>query len=277
MPLELPIPKLDASLLGAHRLFALTDEALFEACGVRVAFTSRAGGVSTGAYASLNCANHVGDDVQAVQRNRQLVVEALAAGGQRPRLIVPSQVHGANIVDVNDAAGFEVASAEAVQGADGIIVRCDDVAALLNFADCLPTILVAPDGSFAVVHAGWRGAVAHIARKAAELLIPEPSARAGVNAYIGPHIRSECFEVGEEVAERFAHEFGSAALADASHVSLCGAVRRDLQDAGLKAERIADAEVCTVCSSDKYYSYRASNGTCGRNAAVAVRMGTRES
>lgn len=271
MQTKFPKPSLDASLLGAHRLFVLTDEALFAACGVRVAFTSRAGGVSEGAYASLNCGNHVGDDAQAVQRNRQLVVEALAVENVQPHLIVPSQVHGTNIVDLRDVAGLKAAGAEAIDGADGIIVRCEDVAALLNFADCLPVVLVAPNGAFAVVHAGWRGAVAHIARKAAELLVPALAQRAGVNAYIGPHIHSECFEVGNEVAARFKEEFGAVAVPDARHVSLAAAVQRDLEEAGLRPERIVDAGICTVCASDEYFSYRASGGTCGRNAAVAVR------
>ena len=68
---QLPLPQLDALPLGAHRaLQALTDEHLFVQTGVRIAFTSRAGGVSEGPYASLNCALHVEDDEQAVLRNR---------------------------------------------------------------------------------------------------------------------------------------------------------------------------------------------------------------
>lgn len=268
-----PLPTLDASQLGAHHLFALTDEALFEACGVRIMFASRAGGVSEGAFASLNCSSAVGDAPAAVARNRELVSRALGQVGREPvSLIVPSQVHGTHIVDVKHVCQCEDAAREAEAGADGIVVRCSDVTALLNFADCLSLILVAPAGDFAVIHAGWRGAVAHIAHKAACLLAPAPDQAALLNAYIGPHIHSECFEVDCDVAKRFTAEFGRDVVADEHHVSLLAAVRSDLLRAGVRPQRIVDAGICTSCHSDKYFSFRASGGTCGRNSVAAVRM-----
>ena len=59
---QLPIPQITARRFGARCLPALTDDALYERTGVRVAFTGRAGGVSEGPYSSLNLGNHVGDD-----------------------------------------------------------------------------------------------------------------------------------------------------------------------------------------------------------------------
>jgi len=384
----LPLPKLDALPLGAHRLLrcedgtnnasscraeavaegvdngrtktgngtsimavgeshdgalpVLTDEALFEACGVRIAFTGREGGVSEGPYAKLNCASHVEDDEQAVLRNRQIVLDAL--GVPNAQLIVPNQVHGTNVVCVGDPAdaantgGSSAVSAdgssaaslantsdtnqvhgtnvvcigdpadrataasssgaspvtsaaanpansatskvlsvsdaleEAAEGADAIVVKVPEVAALLNYADCLSLIIVAPSGSFAVVHAGWRGAVAHIASKAAlELAEQTGEDPSQLNAYIGPHIRSECFEVSVEVAERFAAEFGASVVVGKRHVSLARAVACDLESAGMSPQRIADCGICTKCNPDRYFSYRATNGCCGRHSAAAVR------
>lgn len=271
MPAQFPFPVLDALPLGAHRLVALTDEALFEACGVRVMFTGREGGVSAGAYSSLNTGSHVDDDPVAVERNRRLVLEA--AGAPDAPLVVPNQVHGTNFVNVPSAEGVRAAMAEAAEGADGVLVDVPGVAALLNFADCLPLVIVSPSGRFAVAHAGWRGAVAGIAGKAARVLAEGDACEPGeFNAYIGPHIRSECFEVGEEVAARFAAEFGNAVLEDERHVSLAAAVAADLVRVGFDARRIADCGICTKCHSDRYYSYRASNGECGRHAAFAVRF-----
>ena len=402
----LPLPKLDALPLGAHRLLryedgtnntsscraeavsegadngrtkagngasimavgeshdgalpVLTDEALFEACGVRIAFTGREGGVSEGPYAKLNCASHVEDDEQAVLRNRQIVLDAL--GVPNARLIVPNQVHGTNVVCVGgpddratatgstaassanpsatyqahgtnavceggsagtvntdgfmapnqvlgaddahigdstgtaNAAGQSVADPatsaaadlivpvagkvlsvsdaleEAAEGADAIVVKVPEVAALLNYADCLSLIIVAPSGSFAVVHAGWRGAAAHIASKAAlELAEQTGEDPSQLNAYIGPHIRSECFEVSAEVAEQFAAEFGASVVVGKRHVSLARAVACDLESAGMSPQRIADCGICTKCNPDRYFSYRATNGRCGRHSAAAVR------
>ena len=286
----------------------LTDEALFEACGVRIAFTGREGGVSEGPYAKLNCASHVEDDEQAVLRNRQIVLDAL--GVPNAQLIVPNQVHGTNVVCVGDpddratATGSTAATAasssgasavtsavanfansvtskvlsvsdaleEAAEGADAIVVKVPEVAALLNYADCLSLIIVAPSGSFAVVHAGWRGAAAHIASKAAlELAEQTGEDPSQLNAYIGPHIRSECFEVSAEVAEQFAAEFGASVVEGKRHVSLARAVACDLESAGMSPQRIADCGICTKCNPDRYFSYRATNGRCGRHSAAAVR------
>ena len=41
---QLPIPQITARRFGARCLPALTDDALYERTGVRVAFTGRAGG-----------------------------------------------------------------------------------------------------------------------------------------------------------------------------------------------------------------------------------------
>ena len=269
---DLPFPVLDALPLGAHRLIALTDEALFRACGVRVMFTGREGGESDGPYASLNTGSHVGDDLDVVGRNRRIVLEA--AGAPCAKLVVPNQVHGTDLVRVSEIGEVDDAIGRAEEGSDGVVVEVPGVAALLNFADCLPLVLVSPSGRFAVVHAGWRGAVAGIAGKAVRALAVGDSCSAGAyNAYIGPHIRSECFEVGEDVAVRFEDAFGRDVLEGARHVSLASAVAVDLERAGLAASRIADCGICTKCHPDRYYSYRASNGECGRHAALAVRAG----
>ncbi|MBQ9001796.1 MAG: laccase domain-containing protein [Eggerthellaceae bacterium] len=256
----LPLPVLDALPLGARRLVALTDKALFANTGVRIAFTGRDGGVSTGQYSSLNCASHVGDDIGAVTRNRRIVCEA--AGVPDAQLVAPSQVHGTELIWATEEGNPE---------ADGVLVGVSGVAALLNSADCLLFVIVSPTGKFAVVHAGWRGAIAHIALKAArELVRGDDALPPECNAYIGPHIRSECFEVGPDVESRFKDEFGDVAVSAPRHVSLAAAVSADLVTAGLLPERIADAHICTKCNPDRYFSYRATSGNCGRHSAFAV-------
>lgn len=266
----LPLPRLDALHLGAHRLSGLTDAALADACGVHLGFFGREGGVSTGDFATLNCGDAVGDDPVRVARNRRRVLAAL--GDADAPVVVPRQVHGAELVVVAEGQPWQSTVEQAAAGADGVVVDRAEVAALLNFADCLPLIMVAPTGAFAVVHCGWRGTVAHLARIAAHRLAKGASCDpAAVNAYIGPHIRSECFEVGPEVAQQFFKEFGSGVLADEGrHVDLAAAVTADLSAAGLDERRIADAKVCTQCHRDEYFSYRATGGCCGRHCAAAI-------
>ena len=267
---HLPFPVLDALPCGAHRLVMLTDQALYEACGVRVAFAGRDGGVSTGPYASLNTGDNTDDDPNAVEHNRQLVCQAFDAG-QAP-MISPRQVHGIQFVDIDDEAEAKQVAHRARQGADGVVVRTGGVSALMNSADCLCFAVVSPTGSFALAHAGWRGAIEHIAAKAVQELESCDAAPASeYNAYLGPHIRTGCFEVSYELAQRFRDEFGDGALSDARHVSLAASVTADLVSAGLLIERIVDSRICTQCNSDRYFSYRATQGMCGRHATFAYR------
>lgn len=260
-----------------------TDEALFDAIGVRIAFTCRTGGFSQGGYTGLNLGSHVGDAPEAVALNRQRALQAIGASDDA-RLAVLDQVHGSEVVVLSSADDPRLADGGYLQApiasADALVVlpQASGVAAMLMYADCTPVILVSPTGAFAVVHAGWRGAVARIAGKAAESLLEADSSSGGnasdsvspadLNAYIGPCIRRECFEVGGDVRSRFSAEFGDEALYGEGSVDLAQAVRMSLVDVGVSPCRIADLGACTVCDEDEFFSYRASGGVCGRHAAI---------
>ena len=259
-------------------LYAYTDEDLFDACGVRVAFTERSGGFSLGAFASLNLGSD-GDDDDVIRLNRTALVHAMGAESTPERLVCPVQVHGDGIAWVEDSGpSYEQALAEALEGRDAVLVTCQDVGALLRFADCLPLILVAPGGAFSVVHCGWRGAAAHLAAKAARALVERAACSPqALNAYIGPYIHSECFEVGLETAEHFVREFGEDVVNALEgqgrphyYVNLAASVSLDLRTVGLDGERIVDCDICTVCNNDRFFSFRAQDGVCGRHGAYAI-------
>lgn len=63
--LVLPDPELTKGRFAS--IPAYSDEALYVATGVRIAFTTREGGVSEGPYNSLNLGSHVKDDLVSVQ------------------------------------------------------------------------------------------------------------------------------------------------------------------------------------------------------------------
>ena len=258
-------------------LCAYTDQALFEACGVRIAFTERSGGCSEAPFDSLNLKFGVGDSESAVGRNQAALISAFGIGSNP--LIVPNQVHGSTVVEVPSVREYETArrAAASEAGCDAVAVAEGGVPVLLCFADCLPLILVAPGGAFAVVHCGWRSTVAHLAAKAFERLVAMSGCSPDqVNAYIGPYIHAECFEVRTEVAERFVDEFGHGVVRGGEphlrwQVDLGAAVRADLVRCGCALERIADVGICTVCTTDRFFSYRAAGGVTGRHGAFAVR------
>lgn len=272
----LPAPHLHARPFGARRIPVLTDDALFDRTGVRIAFTGRAGGVSVGPYADLNLAGHVGDDPAAVADNRRRLLAAM--GASEVPMIMANQVHGTTVVELSsdDPEALDAVCEQARAGADAIAVGVPNVAALLCYADCVSLIVVSPSGRFVVVHAGWRGALAGIAGKAASQLAHRDAEDLCVgtpgncNAYIGPHIHAECFETGTDVCDLFVERYGERVAPDERHVDLARAVADDLEGVGVSSARIAHADICTACAPERYFSYRASGGTCGRHGAFAV-------
>ena len=258
------------------RIVAWTDEALFRKARVRIAFTERHGGTSTGGYESLNLASHVEDDPAAVRANRTRLMSALGIEGTP--LVVPKQVHGDRVAVLSKASAQAVEEYRQLvaKGADAMMVEARGVAALMNFADCVPLIIVAPSGRFCVVHAGWRGVENGIAVNALhKLMLGEPGLSVDashVNVYRGAYIHAECFEVGEDVHDLFTERFGRGVAYDDTHIDLGRALDAQLVKAGVDRARIADVGRCTVCDNANWFSYRAQGGVCGRHSALCVAL-----
>ena len=260
----LSFPKLERA--EKEGVVYFTDDALFSSTGVRIAFLSKLGGVSVNEFSSLNVGKHVQDNLQDVTKNRDIILHALAESADNVNIYSPHQVHGDKILELNNTDLPEEIDA------DGVICNCENVAPMLCFADCCPVILVAESGVFAVVHAGWRGVVNRISAKAFKKMTKEflcdPKS---INAYVGPHLRQCCFEVGEDVAKKFTDEFGDSVVDDNSHVSMVDALKFQLMEAGLTEDRFCDLNMCTKCMSSTFFSYRATDGKCGRHGAIAFK------
>ncbi len=239
--------------------------------GVTFAFTERGGGVSVGPYASLNLGDACGDDPQCVAENRRRALASLGAESCSSRLVNPKQVHGDHVVCVTDGSDDALAAriAEAREGADAVVCTATDVPVLLCFADCVPVVLCAP-GGFAVVHSGWRGTIARISQKACAVLCEQAGVSPEqVSAYVGPHVLGRDYEVSPELCERFADVFGEQVVLEGSHLDLLAAVTSTLKGAGVTDEHIATCDVSTARATDRFFSYRASGGICGRHGALA--------
>lgn len=262
----MPLPHL-ATVERAGLSFE-TDEGTSACCGTRFAFFGRRGGVSEPPYDTLNIDINVPDSRRCADENRRRALAALGAEPHSANLLAPRQVHSSKIAVVHDAGHLPLELISS--GADGICCLADDVPVLLGFADCVPVVLIAPGGGFAVVHAGWRGTFAGIAGKAARMLARTVGCGASqVNAYIGPHIGACCYEVSEDLMGRFTARYGKACDAGNRHLSLTDALRVNLGEAGVAPERIACSTHCTSCEVDVLFSYRAQDGLCGRQGAMA--------
>ena len=263
----LPLPQL-TGVVASNGVGFLTDERLFAEHGTRIAFTGRGGGVSKPPYRGLNLGAHVGDDPADVAVNRRLALEACGLSAFAAELIVPNQVHS----DIVLTAGEEILplSRSGAADCDGVVCSLPGVPVLMCFADCVPVIIVAPDGAFAVVHSGRLGAARRIAGKAlVRLAEAQRLSPASCNVYIGPHICGACYETGERIVGDFVGSLGPDCAVGTANLSLEAAVRHALVDAGAKPERICSSGICTLESIDDYYSYRGEDKICGRHAAIS--------
>ncbi len=222
---------------------------------VRALVTTRAGGVSRGPYASMNPADHVGDDPAAVAENRARLRKWLPA---EPLWL--NQVHGTAVYRVEQGGSRE---------ADAAVSRTPGAVCAVLTADCLPVLLCDRAGTVvAAAHAGWRGlaagvieaTVAAMASPAAELL-----------AWLGPAIGPAAFQVGEEVRAAFLAvdpDAAAAFVADGPgkwRADLYDLARRRLARVGVMA--VYGGGLCTHSDARRFFSYRR-DGPTGRMASL---------
>lgn len=146
----------------------------------------------------------------------------------------------------------------------------------IRTADCVAILLLDElRRAVAAVHAGWRGTVAHIARRTVEKLGQDfGTLPAHVFAALGPCIRECCYEVGQEVADQFKPLFPEWTAAPGKrHIDLPEANRRILIGAGVSDSRIFDSGLCTACLSEQFYSFRREPANPGRMLSSICRLG----
>lgn len=231
----------------------------------RAFFTTRNGGTSTGASATM--------DTGPARPSAAEIAGAIGANRQRLRAHLPSdpvwisQVHGCHVVTVD--AGNVARWRDTPPEADAAVTRDPDVVLTVRTADCVPVLLAARDGSvLAVAHAGWRGLAGGVLEATlATMAVPTGD----VAAWIGPSIGSTAFEVGADVHAAFC----DADAACAAHFTwlregkwladLPALARARLARGGIDA---AGGTWCTYTDADRFYSWRRDR-TSGRMALVA--------
>lgn len=178
------------------------------------------------------------------------------------------------------------------QYVDGIVTDIPGALLTAFGGDCPPVYIVDPvSGVSGLVHAGWKGTLGKIPQVAiAQMKLRFGCDPADMYAAIGPGVCADCYEMGDEVYDAFASEWGRA---DADrilkryypgteseayrriigqgtgkyHLDLREANRLTLLRAGVPEDRIAVSDVCTMCNVDTFYSYR---GRALENEQVAM-------
>ncbi|WP_239332560.1 peptidoglycan editing factor PgeF [Frankia sp. CiP3] len=242
---------------------------------VDVFVTTRTGGVSRGAYTSLNLSLRAGDDDADVLANRATVAEAL--GTTVDDFVFCAQAHSPNIAIVTDehrGRGSRSAS-DALPLTDGLVTTAPGIALAVLAADCVPAVLHDPvAGVLACVHAGWRGTVRGAVPAALAAMRRLGAAASNVVAGVGPAIDPDRYQVGAEVvaAVRAAFDGRADEVIRADGLGkwtfdVAGANVMQLVAEGVPEGQIHVAGVGTGPGTP-FFSYRAEN-PCGRFAAVA--------
>jgi YfiH family protein len=250
----------------------LTSELLARS-GFRHAFFTRQGGVSEGAFASLNFSVAVGDEPARVSENLRRAGQALAIDCER--IFFLSQVHGR---EVAVADGSESRDAFVQREGDAVIGELPSLACAVRSADCVPVLLGdRRSGAAAAVHAGWRGVAACAVAAAVAQLEALTRGPLDLVAAIGPHISLDSFEVSEDVAELLRAASPDPDVVDRSrtgpHVDLRRIVRAQLLALGLRADAIDQLPGCTVRDETLFFSFRRDGQHSGRSLSAIVPRG----
>ena len=223
---------------------------------------TRRGGLSKPPYHSLNTSYGVGDAQANVTGNLREIKKIMGAD----YLIFMNQTHGSDIVVLRKG---QYTPTDNVPSADAMITNAPYIAIMVKLADCQGVIIFDPvKNVLANVHCGWRGNVKNIVKRVVIRMKKDfGSTESDLLAAISPSLGPCC---GEFVSHKgiFPQTFRRF-MVRKNFFDLWAISQWQLVSAGLRAENIEIAGICTRCRSDLFYSYRG-EGKTGRFGVVAM-------
>jgi polyphenol oxidase len=225
-------------------------------------FSTKVGGVSKGDYSSLNLGVYTNDLSENVNNNFNRIYNA--ADMKSDNIMYLFQVHGDEIHVVDESNYRNICGKDG----DAIITKEKNISIGVFTADCVPILIVdSVTKVIAVVHAGWKSTYLNIAKKVIQFMVNSMECKSeNIIAALGPSIGPCCFQVGADVAEKFScvHENGGK-----YYVDLWKENANQISECGISSEKIFGSNLCTMCNSDMFYSYRRDNGKTGRLGTFA--------
>jgi hypothetical protein len=221
-----------------------------------VAVTTRSGGVSRPPFDALNLGAHVGDDPAAGLENRRRVAAAVGARA----LVVATQVHGCEVVQVRGPWEGEVPEA------DALVTTEPGVALGVLVADCTPVLLADPDaGVVGVAHAGRKGMADGVV--AALVAAMRDLGATSLVGRLGPSVCPRCYEVPAALRDEVAARVPVAASVTRYGTPSLDVAGGVLEQLAPHCREVAQLPGCTA-ERDDLFSYRR-DGTTGRFAGLA--------
>jgi purine-nucleoside/S-methyl-5'-thioadenosine phosphorylase / adenosine deaminase len=233
-----------------------------EEAGFTNAFSTRLGGVSPLPADSLSLSYFKGDHNANVDENRRRFLKAI--GRDSAQIATARQTHSTDITSIDSAE-----QVDAHPSCDAMTSKLTGILLGIQTADCLPILIAdSKSGAMAAIHAGWRGTAGRITERAvADLML-----RLGANprdciAALGPAACAECYEVGEDVIDRYKKEFRywrnlllNFKEGGKAHLDVRAANTQQLVFCGFTEDRIHGADYCTMHQNELFFSYRREAG-----------------
>lgn len=243
---------------------------------VRHGFSTRLGGVSEGYYSSLNLSFTRGDEEEAVRENFRRIGKAIGVSCED--MVFSQQTHTTNVRIVTEAdRGMGIMRPRDFHDVDGLVTNVQGLCLVTFYADCVPLFFVDPVKKvIGLSHSGWRGTVGKIGKVTVELMKEQYGCHpSDILAAVGPSICQDCYEVSEEVVEKFRENFAQKYWEDLFYQKENGKYQLNLwkaneiifTESGILPEHMAVTNLCTHCNSDVLYSHRTAGDKRGNLAA----------
>jgi len=224
------------------------------------AYSTRTGGVSKGAFSSLNLGRSTPDNIDSVYENRRLFFKHLDILPEN--LAIPRQTHSDNVKTVRASGSFE--------NTDALITNMPGIILTIQTADCFPVFIYDyKEHICAIVHSGWRGAAKKIVLKTLNKMVSDFSCKAGnMLIAIGAGIQQKNYQVDEETAKNFDSEFLIPDGKNHFKLDVQGAIIKQIKECGVAPNNLEIDTTCTFEDKENYFSYRRDGQFSGRMMGV---------
>lgn len=243
---------------------------------VKHGFSTRHGGVSTGACASMNLDFKKEESKENVIENFRRIASVLDM--PYDRLTASHQTHTTNVRRIyEEDVGSGISRTGRFTDVDGMITNIPELPLVTFYADCVPLFFLdVKNKAIGLSHSGWRGSAGYIGAVTVQAMNNEfGSEPEDIIACVGPSICASCYEVSEDVILEFKDRFDKRLWDKLFYKNKNGKYQLDLWEvnrqvllsAGILEEHIAVSGVCTCCNPELLFSHRASKGQRGALAA----------
>ena len=192
-----------------------------------------------------------------IQNNIRIMDYSLIKEFDQENFLIPNQTHSTNVI-LSNIPGQ-------INNCDGVFTTNPKITCLIKVADCMPIYFAHKNKSFyGIVHAGWRGLTNGVLNATSGLLKEHQQKLKNFDIFIGPSIQSCCFEICNDIVEKFPQEFVKSAKSGKFLVDMQKIAVDMLRSVGFNKNKITISDDCTFCLKDHYYSYRRENEAAGR-------------